>query len=890
MTGGGDELALPALSITTGDSFCLLQAIHDVYTANSLDPPIERVLRHCATLIHIMSCRPIIRDLRSRNDIICRSCLSLLGKQPVLSSFAAYSSQATRRARSRPQAISPESISRQPTKAELAQYLQGIQSLQDPEKEKSGSSPFSVRFFEQDEGKRKELPDEEAFGESLSKLDASELKDALWDLKAGLGTQEEKDAFKDVLSEVGGGWNTMRTADDLEKMITKLHAYTDSIDAEIQETGADLPKHVLDELNLDMPELPFMGEEVMSTGGSRSSIPQISEGPWTPNQRKKISRLNLILSRVFKESHRDTGLTKKSVQAVYKAYHSARLALAHGWGNVPLDVWDFLWQVFSAEESINANRFSHVSLLARDMSEAKVTLSPPQQLLTIEAVFVDGWEAKAIDNWKRCIATLGQESAETFQDFWELGVRMHCRAGDMEQAERAVNRLLQRNMSPRILMPLIRACCEQDTGESRDRAWAAYRQMRELLGRDMKLSDYDQVVSYFLTTNQVENALYAFVDMMSDGQIDLKRQKYMPSVIANKFFLGKWLKRLIGAGDLDGALSVVEFMRQKGVEAAPIHLNGLIGAWQRSGGADDLEKADVLAWEMIEARVKFVRARKEHRGSKVAFRTSDMASLPRATLETFSLLAENYRLRDLHSRLEALWDAFHDAEISPDAFMINQLLESHIQAGQPKEAMALYHSLVTGRGVAPDPYTFSALWKTLAVNRLHVVPSNAMDGEIEATRALFKETVKFKSIFSPDGMDGQLARKILHTFRRLKDNAGFLVALTALKDLFGFLPPETLAMEMVLGTTKLSWDTPPQRRRLMIAKREMDRELLAWAEGDADKLEGENRGAALYEYLQKKYWPQLGAEADKRKALVGVAKEMGVYELLAPKRKADSTK
>jgi pentatricopeptide repeat protein len=793
--------------------------------------------------------------------------------------LVSYSSQATSRTtRTTGRTRGNTSISRRPNKTELNQYLQGIKDLQQQSKKEEDTEGFSVRFFEQDDHKRKELPDDEAFGNSIGKLDGSELKEALQDIQASLASKEERDAFQAVLREVGGDVSRVGSATDLEQMMQRMEAYTSSIDAEIQSAGSNLPKEVLDELQRDLRELPLsdQDDDILKP---RIAVPQISEKPWTPNQRKKINRLNVVLARAFREYRRDPGLTKNTVAVVYKAYHSARLTLARGWGHVPINVWDFLWTVLSADESINIHRLAHVSLLARDMSEARVTLSPSQQLVTIEAVFVDGWEAKAIDNWKRCVSTLGSDKAETFQDYWELGVRIFCRTGDVDQAERAANKLLSRHLDARILMPLIRTLSEQETPEGQQRAWNTYRKMRNLLSSEMKLSDYDQVISYFLATNQTENALYTFVDMMSDGEIDLKKQKYMPSVVANKFFLGKWLKRLIGAGDLNGAFSVVEFMRKRGVAASPIHLNGLIGAWQRSGGATDLEKADKLAWEMIESRIRFV-------GSRAAGAPTDAdaaSSWPRATLETFSLLAENYRLRELHGRMESLWDAFHESEISPDAFMMNQLLESHLQEGQPKDALDLYRALVKDRGVSPDPYTFSALWKTLPVNRLHVISPSALPAEIASTRALFAETVGFKAVFEPEGMDGQLARKILHTFRRLKDDVGFLVALTVLRQVFRFSPPETLVMELVLGTTKLSWESAVQRKRLVLAKRALDNELLAWAEGDASKLEAEKRGDALYEYLQKKFWPA-GTDLQRREALMHAAREMGVYEVLASKR------
>ncbi|KAK3181321.1 hypothetical protein K4F52_007335 [Lecanicillium sp. MT-2017a] len=752
--------------------------------------------------------------------------------------------------------------------------------------DQTAPADFSVRYFEEDDKGRKEFANDEAFDDSLNKFDTTNLREALNELKGNIHSEDEKEAFNAVMGQLGKVFDRMGNTTDGDKMNVEMDQYIKSIDDEIKHASSELPPEILEELDFDIPDVAEEGMGAISRLGSSS--PHIPEKPWTVNQRRKVARFNSTIARVHREMGRQPGgLSRKDVSAVYKAYHATRMTLARGWNNVPVDVWDFLWTVFSADESVNVHRLAHVSMLARDMTEAQVPLSPPQQLLTIEAMFVDGWESKALDSWKRCMSTLGQRSAETFHDFWEIGVRMHCKVADMEQAQRAASKILDGGMDARILMPLIRTWCEAGTKDGQKKAWEAYRQMREILGRTMKLKDYDQVIAYFLTSGHTENALYAFVDMMSNGEIDLTVQKYMPSVVANKFFIGKWLKRLIGADDLAGAYSVIEFMRTKGVEASAIHINGLIGAWNRSGGAQDLETAERVAWEMIENRIAFVQSRKNGTHATRPPAKSGTVPLPRATLETFCILAEGYRLRGLHSQIGLLWEASRDAEISPDAFMMNQLLESHIQAGDHKAALSLYQSLVTDKGTTPDPYTFSALWKTLAVSRLYAISSSQMEEEISATRSLFAETVAFRSVFLPDGMDGQLARKILHSFRRLEDPAGLLIALTCLKEVFKFLPPEALVLELIVGTTKLSWDTPVLRRKLMLAKRDMDNELRKWAgEEMAARLEGPRRGEALYEYLQKKYLPTaLGeAGADQKKAVIEASKEMGAYELLAPKK------
>ncbi|KAJ6790329.1 hypothetical protein PWT90_10966 [Aphanocladium album] len=831
--------------------------------------------------------RPLLFDLRGPKETICRACLLSLPKRTPQIWTAAYSSAASRRRAPRPQA-------RRPSPLRAARHQAGAQEIDDALVEEymaaaknattiktnHAGSEGGVRFFEQSGQTRQQLPDETAFQKSVDSFDTNELKEALEDMKNTIKGDDEKQAFSAVMGQLGKVFSQIEGGKDLDKFTEQMDAYSKSIDREIEEATSDLPQDVRETINLDLPEL---SEDLpLPLRGMKTTSPQISDGPWTLNQRRKIVRLNDAVSRVHKGMQEVPGPTRKEIVSIYKAYHAARLTLAHSWNHVPLEMWDFLWKVFSVDENINIHRLAHISMLARDMSEARVPFSPPQQLLAIEAMFMEGWEDRAVDSWKRCMGTLGQETAETFKDFWELGVRMHCRAGNLEQAQRAVNKLIEKRLDARILLPLIRSLSEQNNPESKKRAWDMYRQMRELLGKSMKLSDYDKVVAYFLTTGQTENALFAFVDMMSDGQIDLTVQKYMPSVVANKFFLGKWLKRLIGAGDVDGAHSVVEFMRTKGVEASPIQVNGLIGAWQRSGGAQDLEKSEQVAWEMIQNRIKFVQARKvkSNKELKKPARSAP-APLPRATLETFCILAENYRLRELHDQLAALWDAFRESEISPDAFMMNQLLESNIQMGGHKKAVELYEFLVTERSVKPDAYTFSALWKTLAVNRLHIISPDMSAEARTATRQMFAQTAAFRSVFGT-GMDGQLARKILHSFRRVKDPAGFLVALTALKDVFQFVPTEMLALELVIGTTKLSWDAPAQRRKLMQAKREMECQMLAWCGGDVAKLEGDGRALALYEHLQRTGLAQLGDDGKAGEALTAASKEMGVYEVLRP--------
>lgn len=847
-----------------------------------------------------MSHRALFRDITCRNTFICQSCLSSLGTAATPQSWATRHS--SRLARSRiqrrnAQHIDPpttESASDEPPKSAAAALLEEL-----TQKKKKGEPTW--RFFEKNAaGKVKALQGEDAYNDSLSGSKALEedlkksmianIKSTLSSLQDGgllapFGVNDIDSIAKDFEAQFEG-------ANTPEEMTETMDLYIKSLEKKLEEKGFDVSG--FDDSN-PIATLGTIHEATQKDPSERKSdpIPQIPESAWNFNQRKRISRFNTTLKRATYKIRRGEEPDAKTIQTVWKLYSLTRPTLSKSWASVPHEVWDVLWQILSVDEARNPGRLTYLSMLARDLSEAHIPLSPSQQLVTIEAMFVDGWDAKAIESWKRCMPTLGDSGAENFQDFWELGVRMFSQKGDVVQAERAANKLLEQQLDPRILVPLIRSCAADPAEESRQKAWDTYRRMRDLLGPSMGLEDYDLVISFFLTTNQTVQALQVFVDMMFSGTVDVRNQDVLPSKIGNKFFFGKWLKRLIGAGDLDGAFSVFQFMQSKGIEAASIQINGLIGAWQRSGGADNLQLADSLAWSMIQSRIEFVKNRRRlssidgpGRIVEVSDSHAELAAVPKATLETFSLLAENYRLRSLLNKLEELWDASREAEISPDAFMMNQLIESFSQKGGLSEAKEVYQVLVHERQVKPDPYTFMALWKMLAINRLHSVTGDLRIMEIKSAREVFAETIRFAHVFKAEGFDGQFARKILHSFRRLKDNPGVVVALQTLKVVFDWTPPEMLTFEMLFETTSLKFDTGAARQKLRLAKRNMDAFVEAQPRqpGEPKTLEEmtqKQRGQEMSDYLQSKYIKEMGVIPEG--LMEQTAEEMGVYDILIKK-------
>ena len=599
---------------------------------------------------------------------------------------------------------------------------------------------------------------------------------------------------------------------------------------------------------------------------------RILEMGYHATARRHVKNLNAVLrpAAVRRGLKGDKGIDTKIITAVWSRYCSARIGLAESWSNVTPAAWALLWDVLARdsaenEDCKNPRRMSHIYYLTKDMQAAGIALTDEQQILSIEAMFIEGWQAEAIDNWRRVAATLGAQPS-TAVAYWELGVRMNSIAGDLERAERAADHLFDGSLAkdgckdkpnPRVLFQLVRSAASHD---ARAKAWATYRRLHAILeapGPDaMKIEDYDEVVSAFLEANQTEYAFDVFVDMMFSGAIDARQRlhvdeqneqrhdKYatprLPRPVANQFFFGKWLKRLIGAGDLDGAHRVLKFMQSRGIMMAAVQVNGLLGAWLRSGTADNQALADTLAWQMIESRRVFVSLRRRERqvdwplelqsnrtrNGLAVDASSRLTFVPRASLETFLLMADNYKNRGQISMMEKLWAAFRDCELSStDAYMMNQLIESYIRDGRINEARSLYAHMVHGaQKVLPNANTFISLARAVSVNRR--IAATMSDEELQAAgsecRTLVAEMTRVAHVAfrnssgkARETVDPReaayyqaLGRTLLHTFRKTGDYVALYVLLQTMLPLMStadqfrvprFRMTSSLAIELVSG-------------------------------------------------------------------------------------------
>lgn len=508
---------------------------------------------------------------------------------------------------------------------------------------------------------------------------------------------------------------------------------------------------------------------------------------------------------------------------------------------VPEEVWEALWTIFAHEGSSNPHRLKRIRKLSKAMLDAGATLGDRQELLAIEAAFKCGATQEALDWWKRKVTVLGHQDSRPTILYWELGVRMWCEVGDIQRAERACKNLLERSTpahpaDSRVLLHLVQAYCASPA--TAEKGFAFYRRMRNLatkLEKPLEIQDYDDVISVFLRTGHTDYAMFAFTDMMFAGTINLHGKAKLPNQTRNQFFFGKWLKRLIGEGDLDGAYNVLVFMQKNGVMAASIQVNGLIGAWLRTGTVADREKAYSLAWAMIRSRQTFVDLRKrealvewpirlwDNRPSASGDRADnkpemDYGMVPRATVETFIILAGQYRERKLFTRLEELFVAYKQCEMPGDAMMMNELIAAAVAQDRGDMARELYNLMVHEHDVLPSTDTFAILFSSLPVNRTHVPLVNRheiAEAKFQA-RSVFADMMQSMWVYQEKvGRRGpttplseQQVKLILHSFRKVSDWAGLSVALMGLRDVMKFQLTRGVMLEMIEGIEGLDKPSP----------------------------------------------------------------------------------
>lgn len=561
----------------------------------------------------------------------------------------------------------------------------------------------------------------------------------------------------------------------------------------------------------------------------------------------------------------------------------ARNALISAPHLVPARFWVAIWDILAVKRTDNLDRMAHLRLLGDDMVKSGFDMTQEQKLLYIEATFIEADEATAIQTWQSMGLTSPDMGVQ--KEYWDLGTRMFCRHGLVDTAVECASNILKITNDPndfRLLLPIIGAVLKSGEELRVQRAWALYIRFKWNIGRMISMEDYDSLIRMFMDNDGRDQALSIFKDMMLTNDVQEAQQNsisrytnfagksalsnplqiqssefewrdfstvdVLPRRFNNRIFFAKWMKKLIGGRELESAEKVYLIMQERGIRPSSISINGLLGAWYREGNGRYREKADALAWQMIDQRQHVVTAR-EHKYKIKDFTaplrvvmtqdqpdSKNVNSIPDATIETFSILLEQYSRRHDFGRVPELFEALKRTKLKPNTSFMNQLLLTHTHAESPELALQSYQSLTNatkskGHIVRPDFETYQILWETLARAFDPLRVPSLKYHLLGSSRSMFASMMHhLKARGGP--LPNELYQTIIMSFCIQKDQIGTIVALKTLQEDFGNFPTEVTARAIVLqvARTALTDDEMRAPRRMDLTSKNTQQRVKAVAE------------------------------------------------------------
>ena len=606
----------------------------------------------------------------------------------------------------------------------------------------------------------------------------------------------------------------------------------------------------------------------------------------------------------------DEDLRKK----LWKSYARCKAILPPFLHLIPEKSWTVLWASHHTMSTDHPQWGARLVTLSEDMLSAGKELNVYQRILYVEGLRHEGRQDEAVFQWQKLKGDLGEDK-QAIEEYELLGVRLFASNGDPERAEKiALNYLVPgRSEDSRILIPILSAWAQRGDSIGVKHAWALYLRFRTQVGDSMTMEDYDNITMSFLHAGRADLALAVFKDLMltgektDQGSIELYRKVAtligksqsnaitpedlntisltglisLPRRFQNKFFYASWLKKLLGMGEIDAAATVVELMYERGVKPDSKHLNGIVGAWLRTGADRDRETAEKMAWAMIHERLDLVRKRR-HRD---AFNTLDMPSvkgitvpphlrrtISPANIETFSLLLQHYGRRGQDDNVQLMQECLAMAEIAPNSYFINHLLYVDLRKGQHQAAWQRYKQMF--REIAPDLETFACLWdcEKAHLDSLLLRAKNSFP----KPRRLMSDMMNWYSLLPPgerglvrEDFSKELHNQIIRCFGQAADLEGLIVALYAMKESFGIYPDTETArtVSLQVGRMGIGEDKTarPGRRRKGNPQKKANAARIAQA-------------FALIAEQREKYLLEAGFD-DLQQCDADIQKEEGLYIL-----------
>jgi pentatricopeptide repeat protein len=575
-----------------------------------------------------------------------------------------------------------------------------------------------------------------------------------------------------------------------------------------------------------------------------------------------------IFNAALKNMMVDSPITAtKTKLALWKSYQRCLIHIPHFLPLLSAKTWDLLWR---SQMELPKNNARNIIELAENMGSQSVPLSREQILLYLESLKWTRQLPAAIERWEQNRNILGPND-QVAGRFGKLGVELYSESNQPGKAQNIAMQCLNRGSiaNATILLPVIASWARKNTLDSLEKAWACYLGFRAELGTQIKPEDYDTISRMFLRQGHPQIALSVFRDMVFDAskqkytghdsvsifrratgcvhrlqssainaqeisRVSLSALMVLPKSTQNKFFYASWIKRLIGFGDLDAASRVIELMYERGIRPDAKHVNGIIGGWLRQKSNGSRDKAEQMAWAMINKRIEFVRTRQMEVGNWDLISSPEDTKLPIfverpvpvATIETFSILLVHYTRRCQDDMAEQLMEIMTKrAMIEPNSYILNHWLYASLRV-QDLEAVWSQYQNVESK-ITPDLETFACLWDT-AVVQWDTSRSAHWKG-FPTARRLFRRMCDWMArvgtaqlIRTKQEFSGELYNQIIRVFCLSQDLRGTLCALHGLKQLFNEFPDSATSRFIVIQVARLlPWDHDRQPSRRRGGKRRM---------------------------------------------------------------------
>lgn len=515
---------------------------------------------------------------------------------------------------------------------------------------------------------------------------------------------------------------------------------------------------------------------------------------------------------------------------------------------LPNKAWDLLWDSQSVLLALNPNSKEHQRQLVEDMQSIGKTTTLAQRLAHLESTFVSGDKEDALRCWEEeHNQDLGRMLDGFKPEHLELGVRMYALSRNAERARQIMQELFDTypEWNARLIITVFRAHTNLQEEGYQEQAWNLYLQLKDRLGTQMRFQDYDACFVGFLECRRIDYAADVFKDIIRScpdfalnqiskvlrrvrsmyllsncieevNKVSLTALSVLPQQYHNRIYRD-WVRWVVTKDSPATATQVLELMFERGVKPKSLHFNLLLGALFRSRIPENMEKAEMLAWKMVDARLDPT-AQREYftsigrKQSKFPWkywisRTGPPTPffldrpIPIATATTFAHLIRRLSIKWQWEDIQYLQKTMSALEIRPNTLLMNSLMMVDLRRSKYESVWTRFQVIMNPppgmKAVFPNGATWRCLWRTL---RLALTDWQNWEFEsLPRPRQLMADMIQWLQrikwhpyvnsyLNSLAGPRGDILGLVMRSFRYSKDLPGALVALHVMRSGFRVFP------------------------------------------------------------------------------------------------------